>query len=267
MRVLIGWGQNALFGWKVKVQSARRYGICAIVLAWCGDDFYVAVMKFAALFRSLSRVVLPAWLCVAASAQGLQVDHEEFKRLQGEVADLRDANVAYQKRITELSRRIEKLQEDVRESHDRSTLKMGDLATREELKKIIDRIAEVDEKRESDRKVILEELEKLGRTLSMPPSGSRSGPKNSGNNREREREPNKEMMKEPEMIEGKFIDYKVKADETFGGIVENYNAYLKSEGLPRIKQADVLRVNPNLKPDKIFKGQTIKLPVPEKEKK
>jgi TolA-binding protein len=219
-------------------------------------------MKFAALFRSLSIAVLPAWLCVAASAQGLQVDLEEFKRLQGEVADLRDANVAYQKRITELSRRVEKLQEDVRETHDRSTLKMGDLATREELKKIIDRIAEVDEKRESDRKLILDEIEKLGRTLSMPPSGSRSGPKNNSNNREKERESTKDTK--PEIVEGKFLDYKVKADETFGGIVENYNAYLKSQGLPTIRWADVLKVNPNLVPDKIHKGQVIKLPVPEK---
>ena len=218
-------------------------------------------MKFAALFRSLSIAVLPAWLCIAVSAQGLQVDLEEFKRLQGEVADLRDANVAYQKRITELSRRIEKLQEDVRETHDRSTLKMGDLATREELKKIIDRIAEVDEKRESDRKLILDEIEKLGRTLSMPSSsGSRSGTKN--NNREKERETTRETK--PEIIEGKFLDYKVKADETFGGILENYNAYLKSEGLPTIRRADVMRVNPNLNPDKIWKGQVIKLPVPEK---
>jgi len=249
--------------WKFK--AFDKEGIYAIVLAWCVDDFYVAVMKFAALFRSLSIAVLPAWLCVAASAQGLQVDVEEFKRLQGEVADLRDANSAYQKRITELSRRIEKLQEDVRETHDRSTLKMGDLATREELKKIIDRIAEVDEKRESDRKLILDEIEKLGRTLSMPPSsGSRSGTKNNGNNREKERESIKETK--PEIIEGKFIDYKVKADETFGVIVENYNAYLKSQDVPTIRWADVTKVNPNLVPDKIKQGQVIKLPVPEKKK-
>src|SRR5688572_18383267 len=201
-------------------------------------------MKFAALFRSLSIAVLPAWLCVAASAQGLQVDLEEFKRLQGEVADLRDANVAYQKRITELTRRIEKMQEDVRESHDRSTMKMGDLATREELKKIIDRIADVDEKRESDRKLILDEIDKLGKTLSMPSlSTSRSG-STKNNNREREREPARDTK--PEIIEGKFIDYKVNADETFGGILENYNAHLKSQGLPTIRRADVTKVNPNL---------------------
>lgn len=215
-------------------------------------------MKFADLFRSLLMTALSAWFCVVASAQGLQVDAEEFKRLQGEVADLRDANVAYQKRITELTRRIEKMQEDVRESHDRSTMKMGDLATREELKKIIDRIADVDEKRESDRKTILEELDKLGRTLSMPSSGSRSSAKN----REREREPARDTK--PEIIEGKFIDYKVNADETFGGILENYNAHLKSQGLPTIRRTDVMKVNPNLNPDRIFKGQTIKLPVPDK---
>jgi TolA-binding protein len=232
------------------------------VLARGGCDFYVAVMKFAAFSRSFFAVALPAWLCLATPAQGLNVDAEEFKRLQGEVADLRDANMAYQKRINELTRRIEKLQEDVREANDRSTMKMGDLATREELKKIIDRIAEVDEKREHDRKVILEEFEKLGKTISSAAlSGSRSNPR--GNNREREREqPDKETK--PEIIEGKFLEYKVKPDETFGEIIQEYNAYLKSEGRPTIRNSDVVKVNPNLNPNRIFAGQMIRLPVPDK---
>jgi TolA-binding protein len=218
-------------------------------------------MKFAALFRTVLMTVLSASICIAAAAQGLQVDAEEFKRLQGEVADLRDANVAYQKRITELTRRVEKLQEDVREASDRSTMKMGDLATREELKKIIDRIADVDEKRESDRKVILEQFDKLEKALA---SGTGTGSRSNGprNTRERDREPEKQIK--PEVIEGTFFPYKVKPDETFGEIIIAYNAYLKTEGRPPIREADVLKANPNLNKNRIFVGQTIQLPVPEK---
>ena len=219
-------------------------------------------MKFAALFRSLFVAVLTAWFCVAIPAQGLQVDVEEFKRLQGEVADLRDANVAYQKRISELTRRIEKLQEDVREAHDRSTMKMGDLVTREELKKVIDRIAEVDEKREADRKIILEQFDKLEKALTSGASGSRSV--NRGNTRERERETEKEPK--PEIIEGKFLEYIVQKDESFSVILDRYNRQLKEEGLPTIRRADVEKVNPNLNPNRIFTGQMIRLPVPDKKK-
>jgi TolA-binding protein len=226
-------------------------------------------MKFASLFRTVFPAVLAAGFGVSILAQGLQVDVEEFKRLQGEVADLRDANTAYRKRFEEMTRRIEKLQEDVRESHDRSTMKMGDLVTREELKKVIDRIADVDEKRESDRKVILEEFEKLGKTLSA--SALSSTKSNSrGNPREREPEKQTERQREketkPEVIEGKFLEYVVKPDEPFSVILQNYNEHLKKEGLPTIRQSDVMKVNPNLNPNRIFVGQKIQLPVPEKKR-
>ena len=218
-------------------------------------------MKFAAVFRSFFVAVLVVWSSVGTRGQALQVDVEEFKRLQGEVADLRDANVAYQKRISELTRRVEKLQEDVREANDRATLKMGDLVTREEMKKVIDRIAEVDEKRESDRKVILEQFDRLEKALtSGVASGSRSG--NRANHREQEKE------KEPktEIIEGTFIEYIVQKDQSFSVILDKYNSQLKAEGRPTIRTSDVLKVNPNLNPNRIFTGQMIRLPVPEKKK-
>ena len=236
----------------------------AIVLAPRGCDFYVARMKFAAVSRTIFASILPVLLCLPVRAQGLQVDVEEFKRLQGEVADLRDANNAYQKRISELSRRIDKLQEDMRETHERSTMKMGDFATREELKKIIDRLAEVDQKRENDRKVILDEFEKLGKTLAASSlSESRNGSKrNGGSSRERDREQPKESK--PEVYEGKVIEYPVEKNQTFSEILQKYNEHLKEQGLPTIRQSDVLKANPNLNPNRIYEGQKINLPVPEK---
>lgn len=223
-------------------------------------------MKFAALSRTVFVALMLPLLPVNTDAQGLHVDVEEFRRLQGEVADLRDANSSYQKRISELTRRIEKLQEDIREANERSTMKMGDLITREELKKVIDRIADVDEKRENDRKVILDQFEKLEKTLTSSltgGSGSRSGTRT--NPRDRDRDVPKEPKEsKTEVIEGKFLEYVVPPDKPLSIIIQEYNAVLKGQGLPPIRQSDVMKANPNLNPNRIFAGQKIQLPVPEK---
>ncbi|MGZ8900512.1 MAG: LysM peptidoglycan-binding domain-containing protein [Limisphaerales bacterium] len=209
-------------------------------------------MKFAA-----AMLLLFALLCSAPQgrAQGLQVDLEEFRRLQGEVADLRDAKTADQKRIAELSRKVEQLQSALRNAEERTTLKLGDAITRDDLKKIIDRIAEVDDRRENDKKVILEQFEKVTRIVAQPSLGDRG-------TKRTPREPEKE--KEVEQIEGTFIEHKVKDGDIFSQILEDFNVALKNEGRPIVTTSQVKKVNPKLDLNRIRVGQTILLPVPDK---
>jgi len=172
-------------------------------------------MKFAA-----AKIVLFALLCSAlpGRAQGIQVDLEEFRRLQGEVADLRDAKAADQRKISELNRRVEQLQAALRSAEERTTIKLGDSITREDLKKVLDRVAEVDEKRESDRKIILEEFDKLARTLSKPAISESSRTRRPNNS-----DSQKETEKEPEPFEGTVYPHKVEANQTVSEIIAWWN--------------------------------------------
>jgi hypothetical protein len=215
-------------------------------------------MKFAA-----AKLVLFALLCFAlpGRAQGIQVDMEEFRRLQGEVADLRDAKSADQRRISELSRKVEQLQTSLRNAEERTTMKLGDAVTREDLKKIIDRISDVDEKRENDRKVILEEFDKLAKALSKPAPMANESPRT---RRQNNREPEKETEKEAAPVEGNFYPHKVLPNQTFSEIVDWWNKSLKQEGLPPVTSAQIKKANPKLDPNRIFVGQEVLLPVPEK---
>ena len=222
------------------------------MLAPVPPDFYVACMKFAA-----AKLILFALLCSAphGKAQGIQVDLEEFRRLQGEVADLRDAKNADQKRISELNRKVEQLQNALRSAEERTTMKLGEAITREDLKKIIDRIAEVDQSRENDKKVILEQFDKLTKIVAQPSltdRGSRSKP----------REVEKDKV--TEQIEGTFIEHKVKDGDTFGQILQDFNVALKNEGRPTVNFSQVKKANPKLDLNRIRVGQTILLPVPDK---
>lgn len=214
-------------------------------------------MKFAA-----AKIILFALLCSAlpGRAQGIQVDAEEFRRLQGEVADLRDAKTADQRRISELSRKVEQLQTALRSAEERTTIKLGDAITREDLKKVIDRISEVDEKREGDRKIILEEFDKLAKALSKPPM--REVP----DRRPKIRDTDNETVNEPEPFEGKVYPHKVEPNQTVSQIIEWWNTSLKKEGLPTISYSQVKKANPKLDFNRIRVGQEILLPVPEKKR-
>lgn len=204
--------------------------------------------------------IFPVLLAVAAASpiqgQGLNADAEEFKRMAGELADLREANLVQQKRISALQREIEQLRESLRESHERSVSKMGDFVTREDLKKIVDQIREVDSRRESDRKLILQEFESLGKTLAQ----------SAKNSKRREPEPEPKAAEPEKPIEGTFIEYTVQPNESLSGILQNYNAELQKQGRPSVSLKMILQANPGLNPDRIFAGKKLQLPVPDKKK-
>jgi TolA-binding protein len=192
-------------------------------------------------------------------AQGNQELVEEIKRMAGEMADLREANSVQSKRLSQMQRELDSLRESVRDSHDRATAKMGDFATREDLKKIVENIKDVDKRREEDRKLILAEFDKLGKTLSQQPT---ERPSRSGRNSKKESEPDKE----PAPIEGTFLPVKVKDGQRLSDIQKEYNAALKEKGLPPVTLDQIKRANPKMNPNRILVGQEILLPVPDKKK-
>jgi hypothetical protein len=223
-----------------------------IFLAGRGSRFYVADMNLVgrAVLLLLSGLLISRQ---NANGQGLQVDVEEFKRLAGEVADLRDANSAQQKRIAQLQREVEALRTALRENSERSTMKQAEFATRDELKKLVDKIQEVDQKREADRKLILEEFEKLGKTLTqIPPNRTR-------------KEPTTPPPTSTEPIEGTFLPYKVQeGDGSLSEIIAKFNAEMEKQGRRKITISQVQRANPKININRIYTGQEIQLPVPDK---
>src|SRR3954462_2693731 len=115
--------------------------------------FYVGSMNFTAVRRFIEASLLAVVICFPIAAQGLQVDVEEFKRLAAEIADLRDANSALQRRVSQLQTKVDSLQDALRQSNERQTTKLADFVTRDDLAKMAEKIREVDQRREADRKL------------------------------------------------------------------------------------------------------------------
>jgi len=218
-------------------------------------------MKFAPTLN-LALLCLTSAFSLPVFAQGLQVDVEELKRLAGEVADLKEANQSQQRRIRELASQVESLRSSLRSSEERFSTKLGDFISREELKKVVESIRDVDEKRDADKKLILDQISELGKKLTLPPPDTTSTHK--GSRKESKQKESRQESSAP--IEGDFYEYKVQKNDFFSKIVSDWNATLKEKGRKTISSDDVKRANPGLNVDKIYDGQKILLPFPPEKK-
>jgi hypothetical protein len=172
-----------------------------------------------------------------AAAIAAQQDFEErYRRLLSDIEDLKDGLAAQQKRLAEAIRDMERMHEETSRGNAR-------YATRDDLNGLADKIREVDRKREEDQKLVLREIEKLGKVriaaVEVPP----------------------ESMKPLE--NGKGFEYRVKSGENFGVIVKKFNEKLKAEGAKgQITVDQLAKANPNVDPKKLKVGQKLFVPEP-----
>ncbi len=185
----------------------------------------------------------------AAAIQERKEMEERFRSLEGLVQQLQEANLILTRKLTEQSSEINTLREHMREEQTRA---LGNLATREELKKFAGTIQEVDRKREGDNKMMIERIEKVAKIAAStpPPVVIHPPPTGSGN------------KPEAPDVEGNFFKHKVKTGESLSKILEAYNTALREKGKAMVTMDMVKRANPTMDANNIIVGRTILIPVP-----
>lgn len=166
-----------------------------------------------------------------------------------------------------LQRKLAALEEEMRAQRTESAREAGRYVTRDDLKRIdteLIRLAttlkEVDQKREADKKlmletldqmrVALEEMRKLIKAAAAAPAPRPSAP------RAEDAPP-----APPRNI--KAFEHKVESGQYLGVIIQAYNEKLKEEGVAkRITLDMVMKANPGLKPERMQVGQVILIPDP-----
>jgi hypothetical protein len=183
-------------------------------------------------------------------AQAAQRDAEErYKRMAADLESISQTQEMLQRHLEELRQRVEKLDSDVRSLKEDQSRSSGNLVTRDELRKTLEKLAkEIDDRREADKKLILDSIKKLGDSPAMAAVP--------------EAKPTPRRSTES----GEEVLYPVQAKDTLLDIIAAYNIDFKRRGLGKITMEDVLHANPDLKPDHLRKGQKIRIPVPGKEK-
>jgi predicted nuclease with TOPRIM domain len=185
-----------------------------------------------------------------AAALAAQKDAEErYKRLSADVQNLLETQEMLLKRQETVQQRLNSLADDLRALKEDQGRSSRNFATREDLRNYVDKLKEVDEKREADKKLILESIKDLGKLPAPAP------------------EPKSKGSRTAESAEEMPYVYVVKKNDRLLDIVAAYNDYFQKNGRAKITKDQVLKANPNLKPDRLLQGQKIHIPVPPKESK
>jgi len=181
----------------------------------------------------------------AAAIHERKETEERFRSLEGLVQQLQEANLLLSRKSTEQSTEIHALREQLREEQSKA---LGNLASREELKKFAEKIQEVDRKREGDNRMMIERMEKLAKiAASAPPPLIPRAPT---------------QKSEVSEVEGDFFKHKVKTGESLSKIIAAYNAALREKGKSTVTIEMVKRANPAMDANNIIVGRTILIPVP-----
>lgn len=177
----------------------------------------------------------------ASKAADQQAAEERYQRLAGKVQDLTEAQEALQRRIAALAEEIRALREQQAQPN-------ADAVGREELKRLAEKVQEIDQKREADRELILKEIARLAKT-TPPAAGSSSKLK-------ADTTPAAGADKNYEGYE-----YVIKSGDTLRAIVAAYN----EQGI-KVTVDQVLKhpLNNKLNPNKLRVGQKVFVPSPAK---
>jgi len=190
---------------------------------------------FALSFSLLTSVLtISAQNPSAAAAMADRRDIEErFKRLDSAVEELFSAHNALQGRLVKFQTELRSLREEM----DKQKASTPKYASQDDLQRLLHQVQEIDKRRESDLKMVVEELRKLSRT--PPPT--------------KEKEASKSHSAPPKP-ENAF-EYTIRSGDTISQIIYD----LRKQGL-KVTEKMILDANPGLKPDKLIVGKKILIP-------
>jgi hypothetical protein len=196
----------------------------------------------------------------AAAAADRQAEEERYQRLDTAVQGLLSAQA-------DRDRRIETLADEVRKAaNERAATPRTDpnAVTREEYNRLLESVKEIDRKREADKRQILEEIANLQAKLEKSVRDAIAGAQ-----RRAQPAPEPERIERPERKEKKTaasnpsqegVEYTVEKGNTLTAIISAHNEAFKKQG-KKTSLRLVLEANPKLKPETMYVGQKIFIPV------
>ncbi|HEY3853494.1 MAG TPA: LysM domain-containing protein [Verrucomicrobiae bacterium] len=182
----------------------------------------------------------------AAELAAKQSADERYERMTADIQALQAANEALQQKLNVVMQQLQ-------DFHSQLSQTPNNLATTDDLKRLAEKIVEVDRKREEDKGAISEEIRKsindLKRALAENAPPARVTPSRPA------------APAEPVENEKGFV-YKVQEGDSLSAIVKAYNADFKSKGMKTITLKQAMDANPSVNWGRLLVGQKIIIPQP-----
>ena len=169
---------------------------------------------------------------------------EQFRRLRGEIDELKGAHALQQQQTDKLKTQVKTLTDENQKLNRRLA---GKFATAEEMEAMRVALKELDANRLQDRAIVQKALADLGKLIQKVAQQKAAT-----------------VEPAPRVVarDFKFNTHKVETGEFLSNIIVAYNRAYKEEGLGTVTQSQVLKANPGLNPNRLLVGQKIKIPLP-----
>jgi LysM repeat protein len=193
--------------------------------------------------KKISLFLLLVTFSVATVFAQENATQQQLDQLRGKLQDIVDAQDAQTKRIDALAKKIDELADKV------NTPQVNTGASADDLKALADTVKEIDKKRQSDRELILKQIDKLGNAMTGTPASHNHTTST----------PPKQVDDPPTTPAGpqKGYYYVVKEGDYLGTIAKAY----RDQGV-KVTTAQILKANPGLDPTKLYTGKKIFIPDP-----
>jgi predicted RNase H-like nuclease (RuvC/YqgF family) len=182
----------------------------------------------------------------AAAIAAQEAAEERYKRMAADVQALQTDNESLKAKIAALEQKID----DLRQLQASAANNSG---AQDDLKRLAEKIVQVDKKREEDKQAISEEIRKAigGLERNLANSGSSA------------RAPSPKAPPETEApVSGNDLSYTIKDGDTLSVIVHAYNTDFKSKGWKTITLKQAMDANPKVDWARLRVGQKIIIPRP-----
>ncbi len=169
---------------------------------------------------------------------------EQFRRLRGEIDELKGAHALQQQQTDKLKTQVKTLTDENQKLNRRLA---GKFATAEEMEAMRAALKELDANRLQDRAIVQKALADLGKLIQKVAQQKAAA-----------------VEPAPRVVarDFKFNTHKVETGEFLSNIIVAYNRAYKEDGLGTVTQSQVLKANPGLNPNRLLVGQKIKIPLP-----
>ena len=170
--------------------------------------------------------------------------------MKADIEQLQAANSSLSKKVANLEEELQR----TRAEQTKQANQANNSSTQDDLKKLAERIQEVDKKRENDKQVIAEETAKSISKLQKALLGA------GGESGRRSQTP----VVTPVADSGNkdYLVYTIQDGNTLGAIVKACNKDAKEKGLKSLSQKQVMDANPNVNWNRLLVGQKINIPKP-----
>jgi predicted RNase H-like nuclease (RuvC/YqgF family) len=181
----------------------------------------------------------------AADIAAQQGADERYKRMAADLQALQLDNESLKAKIASLEQKLDDLRQQQAAANNSGV--------QEDLKRLADKIVQVDKKREEDKQAISEEIRKAIGGLEKTLAGA-GAPAHAA--------PPKSPPDTATPANANDVSYTIKDGDNLSVIVKAYNADFKSKGWKTITLKQAMDANPNVDWNRLLVGQKIIIPRP-----